>query len=397
MELRKKEDIIAKELFSHKEFFNEFDFVKGYFTNLSTINNNTDFLEYYRYVQYWELPIPQILIDYALIPNYSPISLLSNLKLTGDDTYFQTIKEMICNKDNKYKVIHTTLDDNFEIDEENMEIKNLVLRKRPDLTTEYMMRGCVPKDLYSSSKDGNVTLEIIKSMMSESYIPSDDIIIWYIIKGMGGVAKQCITEYSDIDFIFEEIPIDMDSFQIIYSNKELSPEKAEEIIFQLIKSSEDVDVALFLMVYDIAKSLLTTASKLNLLNQIINKNEKFLIYEYLKVLDEEYFDKAKIENLIINKEKSIVAYVIYALQILNENNYDAVYDTCFNIDTDEKVIYYYPSDDECGDVEDSSSDSCLEFEYDSDFENREDTDLTKYYLQEDLMDAFENEEESDEE
>ena len=85
MNLLKKE-LIIEPLIRNNLKFNEHDeYVKGYFSDLNTVTNNEEFLEVYRYIQYWKLPYLDFMISYAMQPNYAIKSLLSNMALTNDD------------------------------------------------------------------------------------------------------------------------------------------------------------------------------------------------------------------------------------------------------------------------------------------------------------------------
>lgn len=391
MELRKKDSEFDSAIKSSDEFANKYDFIKGYFTDLVSINNNEEFLEYYRYIQYWKLEIPEMMEHYASIPNYSPKSLLANMLLTGDDEYYKKLSSMITNKENKYTSYHI-----FPPDLDDKPFLCLVKSDRADLTQKLIDDGNTPHDIFSSPNEGNCTLEVIKVMISEGYIPPDEIIIWYISKGMGGIASICITDCSDIDFIFEENPIDMDSYSLIYDPKteddkrefeplEMTVELSERLLYKLLETNSQIDVALFMKLYKSASSVISLSEKYNLLNHVLDRGELMLIQEFMKELDKEGLERDRIENLILYKVKSANGFVIFSLVIQGEKNYDKIFDYCCDIDTEEKSNYYRPTTQEeedqyistfCGGS--SSEVSQEDCEY-SDFESRENSEIPNRY------------------
>lgn len=345
----KKEEITEELIRSSTEFNNEYDFIKGFFSNLDEITNNQEFLEHYRYVQYWKLPFPKMMEDYASTPNYSLESVIENMRLTGEDEYFTHFEKLFRNIENKYKFKNVFEKENIDEDV----FTRLVISGRPDLIDEYLNQGYTPHDIYTYSSNGNATLEAVKIMMNEGYIPSDDIIIWYIVNSMGGLASQCITECSDKEFIFEEVPLDFDSFKMISQEKwipKISPEEAEELIYKIIESNKPIDVALFKYLYENAKKILSDISKLQIFNHILSTKDRMLISVFLKILDEECFDKNRIEDIIFYTAKSIIGYVIFNLEIKKNKNYENIIDFCCEIEEEEKVNYYKETEEDEDDL-----------------------------------------------
>lgn len=337
MELRKKDTILEESIKESDEFKNKYDFIKGYFSDLISVNDNNEFLELYRYVQYWKLDIPQILIDYASTRNYCKESLIANMLLTGDDEYYKKFVELISKSQfltSSTKVFPPVIG--------NKPFLDLAKANRPDLTHKIIEEGNTPHDIFSSSYEGNSTLQIVKELIDEGYIPSDEIIIWYISKGMGGLAKECIIEdYSDIEFIFEEDPIDLDFFNYMISQGyEINPDIAERMLYRQFDSKMEIDVVLFMILYRLAKPILTLQSKLSILHHVLDKNESLLTRELLKDLDNDGIDRDRVETIILYTAKSINGYVIFSLDIVGEKNYDKIFDFCCDIDTEEKTNYY---------------------------------------------------------
>ena len=336
MELRKKDIIFEESIKQSEEFQNKYDFIKGYFSDLISVNNNNEFLELYRYVQYWNFEIPIILVEYASICNYCKESLLANMFLTGDDRYYKYFSDIIINS--KFNHLNNNI---FQPSIGDKPFLDLAKYNRPDLTNNFINDGYTPHDIFSSSFEGNATLQIVKTMMSEGYIPSDEIIIWYISKGMGSIAKECITNCSDIDFIFEEDPIDIDFFEFMYSKKlKMNPDIAERILYRQFETKMEIDVALFMKLYILTKPILSLQSKLSILHHVIDKDESMLTRELLKELDNDGVSRERVENLLLYTAKSINGYVIFSLDIIGEKNYNKIFDYCCDINTEEKTVYY---------------------------------------------------------
>lgn len=348
MNLRKKEEIIEELIRTSEEFNNKYEFIKGFFSDVDSITNNQEFLENYRYIQYWKLPFPEMMEYYASIPNYCLESIIENMRLTGEDKYFIHFEKLFRNPENRYRTNCL-----FEPENDVNIFTKLVILDRSDLVDRYLSEGYSPSDIYTSFSNGNATLEAVKKMMDEGYIPSDDIIMWYINNSMGGVAFQCITECSDKEFIFEELPLDFDSFKMINKekwNSKIPPEEAENIIYHILESNKPVDIALFKYLYNVAGIILSSVSKLQILNHILSKDDKFLISTFLNILDSEGFDKNRIEDIIFYTAKSINGYIIFNLEIKKNNNYERIVDFCCEIEEEEKTNYYRETEEDEEDI-----------------------------------------------
>lgn len=346
MNLENKDKITDPLIKSSDEYNNDSEYIKGFFTDVEEIVDNNDFLEKYRYLQYWKLPISEDMTFYASIPNYSPISLIENMRLTGEDSYFQYFVDLINNKDNKYKC-----KDCISLLSEEKTFTNLAVLDRADLTQEYLEEGCVPSDIYVKSDHGNSALEIVKTMMSEGYIPSDEIIIWYSEKCMGGLAKVCITECTD-DFVFEGSPSDYDFLEVIIERKYngiLPSEIAEKFLFDCLESENKVDVAMFKKLY-LSIDELSVSTKLMILNLVLKRDEPMLISFYLKQLDSEEIDRNRVSSVIIYNAKSKTGYLIYSIEILGNTNYQTILDVCDDIAYDDTGDYYQEQADDNNDL-----------------------------------------------
>lgn len=387
MELRKKDTILEESIRKSEEFGNKYEFIKGYFSDLFSVDNNNDFLEVYRYVQYWNLEVPDFLKDYASTPNYCVKSLLSNMLLTGEDRYYKLLSDIILKSSFNY-----SMNNIFLPTIGNTPFLDLAKNNKAELAGSFLMDGHPPHDIFSSSSEGNATLQIVKTMMSEGYIPSDEIIIWYVSKGMGGVARECITECSDINFIFEEDPIDVDFFDFMYEDLshnygllKIEPDNAERILYRQFDTKMEIDVALFMKLYMITKPILTIQSKLSILHHVVDKNEFMLTFQLLKELDDDGVSRERVQNLLLYTAKSISGYIIFSLQIVGEKNYDKIFDYCCDIDTEEKTVYYKPTTQEEEDLangissDTSSNASERDIENNYEFESRENSEIPNRY------------------
>lgn len=345
MELRMKSSIDDVNIINSLEFdADESEWFPGYFHNVTKIENNNDFLDVYRYVQYFSLEITDDLIQYASIPNYSSKSLIENLKLTGEDSYFERISEYIKNAKYSTKSELKPNEDNEDLYEELASID------RADLTQYYFDEGKTPTDIYVHQNNGNTGLEICNILIENGYIPSDDIIYWYMTKGMGDIANRCICNITDMNFITDCNPIDLTSFEIIKKFKwpatdDIPSDDATIMLYNIISSKFKTDVALFILLYRIIKEDLTQHEKLMLLSSVLAKKERFLILVFLKELSNENIDDDTLENTIFINSRSIIGYQIYKIEIKKCNDYDNIVDYCNNILEDFKSEYYEEESD----------------------------------------------------
>ena len=336
MNLENKDKIKDPVIKSSSDYKNDSKYIKGFFCDIEEITNNDDFLEKYRYIQYWKIEIPDDMIFYASIPNYSPISLIENMRLTGEDSYFHYFESLINNKDNKYKC-----KDCICILDEEKTFMNLALSDRAELTQEYFDSGCVPSDIYVRNNHGNSALEIVKVMMSEGYIPSDEIIMWYSENYMGGIAKICITECTD-DFVFDGLPSDCDFLEVLIDRKYdglLPSKEAERLLFECLESDKKIDVAMFKSLY-LKIEELSIATKLMLLKLVLNKEDSMLISFFLKQLEYEGVERDRIYDVIVFNAKSKIGYLIYNIEIMDHKNYETILDVCEDIAYDDTNDYY---------------------------------------------------------
>lgn len=334
MNLEKKSKICDDDIKNSEEFKNDSIYVKGFFSDVDTIDDNNDFLSLYRYIQCWKKEIPDSMNVYACVPNYSPESLIENMKLTGEDTYFEHFKKLILNEENEYCTDCITVP--FSDDKVFTELATL---NRADLAQKYYTDGNSPNDIYTTSVCGNATLEIIKILMQEGYVPSDDVIIWYIKNGMGKVAIQSITECSDLEFICDEIPHDIDFLNYLIINEyegSLPPEKAEYYIYENLESKNPIDVAMFIRLLRLATTL-SVDDKFRILSHILKRDELMLISTVLTELDDLGFSRHKMEDIICYNVKSIPAYIIFKLVIEKSNNYEHILDYCCELKEDEET------------------------------------------------------------
>lgn len=355
MDLLEKGKILTEEIKSspkYKELLENSnqDHIKGYFTEIETVNDNFDFLELYRYIQYWKLPYKQTLIDYASQPNYSPKSLIENMSLTGKDSYFSFFKTLIENAQYKPSTIYPIGD--IEVD-----YKTLVYLNRADLVEKLFNDGVPFKDIYLDVKYGNSTLEVVSRMLELDYCPDDDVIMWYISQGMGKLVEVMAPNAYDPEFVFSEIPVDLDTYHVmidtINQGVEIDEDKAEIILNRMISDPSfdclKIDVALFIKLYRKCQSKMSAEYKKIILKLVSEKNQSFLTYSILKEFDEEFksnsdcvkLNPITITNFIVDNIKDAKTYIIFFVQILEKSNYDAIYDVAYDIQEDDEIQNNY--------------------------------------------------------
>lgn len=350
MNLQKKSEIKDSCIMSRPEFTDESEFLAGYFHNVIKIENNNDFLDIYRHIQFFNLPIPDDMLKYASIPNYSIRNIIENMRLTGEDIYFTKLSSILMDPNNIYSTDSILLpkDDDGDI------YQQLANINRADLTQQYFDNGEVPDDIYTHISSGNATLEICNILMELGYLPSDEIIYWYMIKGMGGIAKKCFNRVTDVDFVTDCNPVDLTSLKIIQETKwpllnnennedwinKIPLEDATTMLYAMIESQVVVDVAMFISLYRLISNEITQHEKLMLLTNILLKKEKFLISIFLKELVKEGFELNILENTIFSSAKSTIGYQIYKLEIEKSTNHDIIIDYCSDITEGFKFQYY---------------------------------------------------------
>ncbi len=350
MDLLEKDKVLRDEIKATSEYQESTNYVKGYFTDIDIINNNYEFLEVYRYIQYWKLEYRQSMIDYASQPNYAPKSLISNMSLTGEDSYFNFFKNLIENAE--YKPSENEL-----VKELVTDYSSLVYLNRADLVDELFNNGIPFKDIYSDTMNGNATLEVVKRMLELDYCPDDSVIMWYISQGFGKLIEIMIPYAYDTDFIFTEIPVDLDTYQVmletINEGRDISDEKAELILNRMVSDPTfdylKIDVALFLKLYRKSQYKMSAEYKKILLKIVVEKNQPFLTYSLLKEFDNE--NKSEIDgvklspillnNFIMDNIQDARTYIIFYIQILNRKNYDVIYDVAHDIEPDIEIQNKY--------------------------------------------------------
>lgn len=343
MDLIQKSKIYDSEIKEHQTAKNEYDYVPGYFTNVDRISDNQDFLEVYRHVQHFGFSITPDMERYATIPNYAPESLIAQMAITGKDEYFTKMKAIIENPDNCYMFSSP-----FEQPDREKIFTHIVEIDRADLTQKYYNEGCTPEDIYCHTANGNACLETVRVLMENHYVPSDEIITWYLMKGMGGIAKKCITQYTDVDFVTECNPSDIDAFRFIENNIK-EPRTLidyQKNLFAIVSDKVPTDSALLIELYNRVKDDLTQTEKFDLLKKLLSKEEKFPIYTIMKLLSEDGFTNNQIEDQTFFINRSISGYVILKLQIEKCKDLDVIADMAFELTSDRNITYY--SEDQNG-------------------------------------------------
>lgn len=324
MEIREKTDILDVELMNLQSFDDDSKYMVGFFSDSTLLLNNNDFLRIYRYIQCWKLDIPSNMDNYFSEKNYSYTSLIENMKLTGIDEYFNHFMELPpVNKNIKY-----SSNDGINKESENI-FTELALHNRSDLVEEYYSEGFTPHDIYIEINNANSALVIIKKLVDEGYIPSDDIIIWYIERGMGCLVKECITTCTDMNFVLDFYPRDLDTLNLIIDKKFqglLRPEDAQKYIFSLVDSDCQIDVALFIILYQRAKDSISRADLFRLLVSIIKKEQSMLTFAFLKILNEDGLSLRQLEILIFDDIRNAHAYIIFKIHIEKDTNYEEIMD-----------------------------------------------------------------------
>lgn len=370
MDLRLKSLIDEPVILNSDEYNNENEYVCGMFSDVTIINNNDDFLELYRYIQYWKLQIPNNLQEYAKTPNYSTKSLIENMRLTGEDDYFFEILELIENA--KYSFNCPEDDNLFQelINNNKIENKymNLVELNRSDLVELLTEEGYSHEDLYFSVNKGNSGMLVVKEMLNQGYTASVDIVLWYIENGMGSVAKLCF-ESGISEFIINEHPRDYDMFD--YYNEthpDLIPSEYEELFFSLLES-KIIDVALLLELYKKSK-IETKQQKISIFGLILKKNNRMLISQFMRLLYDDGVPCYDIYNNIHFVSKSIIGHIIYSLEIVNNKSYDSIMSIADEINQDTQIKYYNGS---CDDL------TCGDFSFFIESDSESDNDNGKFY------------------
>lgn len=343
MELRLKSKIFDSEIKEHKSFQSDYEFIPGYFSDVERICNNNDFLEVYRHVQHFGFPVTNDMIRYAGIPNYSPQSLITQMALTGKDSYFLEMKTLIENPENVYSPFQ-----HFDVPETDKIFTQLVECDRADLTEKFYSEGHSPEDIYCHTHNANATLEVVNVLMKNDYIPSDNIICWYLMHGMGAIARKCITSETDIDFILQCTPLDLDSFNFIEESRcePYDVEQCLNILYKIINYQATLDVALFSELYKRVKQELTTTEKFDILKCILSKKERFAIFYFMTLMKEDGFSNAQLENQTSFINKSEMGYTILKVQIEKTRDLDILVDMVGDITSYGKIDFY--NEDENG-------------------------------------------------
>jgi hypothetical protein len=346
MDLKHKSLIDEPTILNSEEFNNDSEYVCGMFSDVTDINNNNDFLDLYRYIQYWKLPIPDKLKEYASTPNYSKKSLIENMRLTGEDEYFDEIQNLIESAD---FVFRTPENDTFcsqLLEDDTIEDKymKLVEENRPDLVDKLTDEGYSFEDLYFGINRGNAGMKVVKKMLEQGYTASVDIAVWYIENGMGSIVNMCF-ESGIREFIIGEHPRDYDIFEFYTeTHPGLLASEYEELFFSLLDSNV-IDVALLVELYKGAK-ISTKQQKISILGLILKKNNRMLISQFMRLLLDDGVPCYDIYNNIHFVSKSVIGHIIYSLEIVNNKAYDSIMGIADEITQDTQIKHYAGSCDD---------------------------------------------------
>lgn len=274
-------------------------YIKGYFCFKDKINNNDDFIELYRYLQYWNLPITDELYNYVKYENYAPKSLIENMRLTGEDSYF----EQLSLKNEKYENKDTEEELTFEKILENPEYAKC----------GYEQGVSINYDLITKD-NANKFIHIIRSYGDSV----EDLTICNMIrKGLGGLVSLFLSEANDIDFIYDDqfFPLDYDSLILYSVFKEITHERAEYFFSSFFELPRDT--ALFMKLLEYLPENFYRSFLCNVLN-CGNKLLITLFINHFKISNNE------IEELIIFSIRSKEAYITFKLNICDEKDYDSI-------------------------------------------------------------------------
>lgn len=366
MNIINKKDIKSFKILDLLELDDNQEYTAGVFHNVEKIRNNNDFLDVYRHIKFFGFPLSNEMLEYASIPNYAPKSLLENIKLSGEDNeYYPKLKELIENKENKYKT-RSIIEPKIET------FQHLVEINRADLTDKFLDDGVKIEDLYSNVSTGNSCLEICKKFTEFGHYPVDEIIFYYMTFGLGGVAEVCLSHLTDMDFITDCEPLDLDSLLIICKHKYCNEENynnedpiaslpssiANKMIDVCFEFKNKTDIAMFMKLYSIVSDEMLISEKFYFLNRILDKKESFFISIFLRQLVNEGVSISALESQIYYKSKSFLGYQIFKLEIECETNYDFIYNLCSDLEENFETKYY---------EEEYESDSCSCSSYSSSY------------------------------
>lgn len=342
MEVILKSELFNTEVSEHDKSINSYEYVAGYITNHPRIQTNTDFLDTYRYVQFYEFPITDEMKRYARNPNYSPKSLIEQMLLTGDDKYFREVKALIEDPNNSYTPSLSSV-----IEEQDNIYTHIVEEDRADLASKFYELGYPPGDIYCHVSNANACLEVMKTLVSNGFIASDDIIFWYLTKGMGAIADVCFNECTDMQVVVESLPIDTDSFELIETgwSHHFTAEECQTILFNLVTSNSPTDSALLKRIYLRVKDQLIQTEKLDILKKLLNKNERFPIYIYMCLLVKDGFTFGQIEQQVM-AARSYNGYIILKVQLEECKDLDGIVDLATDYSGIDQTTYF--SEDQNG-------------------------------------------------
>lgn len=337
MDLILKTDLITAEISNHEYFKTKNSYIAGYFADLAfAVKCNVDFIQQYRHVQYFGLEITEKMFFYLSKPNYAPKSLIEQLRLTGDDKYFKTVCEYLENNNLSYKPSF-----NLSNEEDLVSFNDLLTNDRADLTQRRYNEGEVPEDIYCTYVAGCQCLEIVKVMMKNDFIPSDDVIIWYLSNGMGEIARQSVTKYTDTSFFTEAEPIDLDSLLLIEEfNGRVEDAKAYNYLINIVSNNMAIDCSLFIELYNRVRSDVSPTEKFNILSFILEKKDNFAIYTMMKLMLEDNITESQIENHVFFVKRNYNGYLVFKIQIEKVKNVDIVGDVLDDIFSASVGNYY---------------------------------------------------------
>ena len=335
MELIEKSTITDENIINLPKFNFDSTYVKGFFRKVKDILTNEDFLEVYRYVQYWKLEIPIELIQYSLIENYNKLSLLANMLLTGDDDYYKQMSKNIANPR------EIDFDENDQINEDT-EVEYLL--DNPEYMKLANERGAsLFCDFCKSKSYANSMLKLVKICNANGNYASDDTIQYYANAGIGGVAIAMISPMSDISYIFDTsfVPKDVDMYEFILSNlydDEFDNEKNEYFLYKILENDKNIDVALFMKLYSNLSEHISTRSKEIIMSHVFGTNNLMLISEFIKFVVDDGFDLEHMKKIVMIDTPNKIAYILFNLEILNSTKYEYIYDYSLQIEEREKLL-----------------------------------------------------------
>lgn len=295
-------------------------YVKGYFTNKTSINNNDDFLDVYRYVQFWKLPITDQLREFIRKENYAPKSIVENMRLTGEDSYFEELK---------------LKNEEIEDIETEEELTEEIIIGSPQYARSGYEKGIIV-DFDKITKDN--ASSFIHFIRVYEDIVNDRVICNFINKQLGGIAALFLGLANDIDYILDEhfYPTDYDSLELFLSFREISPELAYLFIHCNLSNIDNIDIAMIMKLAEYVDS----SHYEELIIRILKTNNSLLQILFMKYVLSSTLTLNNIEEIILFTVRSRDAYVTFKIFICNEEDYEIVIDNSMIIHQNEEYETY---------------------------------------------------------